>query len=211
MRTTTNSVPKTKPATNQGYCASVPLSVYRELAAELQAMQTMMNSISSQNQKLTQENQLLRQEITKAVQSIMQLQKLTEPLASYNQELYTPANFNYEIGQINQPVTEPRPEANRTRNFSGNFPQQQKVSRPRKSSNSSAPKKPFRPEPVSEYFPVSENVYIEEQEVRYYPSRTKETPEANGWVLVIAIMLIIVTAFGAGYLIVRPLLQHRSN
>lgn len=210
MRTTTNSVPKTQPPTNQGYSASVPLSVYRELAAELQAMQATMNSLSGQNQKLKGENQLLRQEIAKAVQSIMQLQKLTDPLASYNPELYTPANFDREINQIYQPVTEPRPQANRTRNFSGNSQGQQK-SRPRKSSNSSAPRKPFRPEPTPEYFPVSEPVYIEEQEVRYYPSRKKEPPEANGWVLIIAIVLIIVTAFGAGYLVVRPLLQHSSN
>jgi cobalamin biosynthesis Mg chelatase CobN len=209
MRTTTNSVPKTQPSTNQGYCASVPLSVYRELAAELQATQATMNSLSEQNQKLKGENQLLRQEITKAVQSIMQLQKSTEPLASYNPELYTPANFDREINQIYQPVTEPRQSANRSRNSSGN-PQQQK-SRPRKSSNSSAPKKQFRPEPTPEYFPVSEPVYFEEQEVRYYPSRKKEPPEANGWVLVIAIVLIIVTAFGAGYLVVRPLLQNNSN
>jgi cobalamin biosynthesis Mg chelatase CobN len=211
MRTTTTSIPRTQPPTNQGYSASVPLSVYRELAAELQAMQATMNSLSSQNQNLTQENQLLRQEITKAVQSIMQLQKLTDPSASYNPELYTPANFNREINQINQPVTEPRPEANRTRNFSNNAPQQQKASRPRKSSNSSAPKKQFRPEPTPEYFPVSEPVYFEQQEIRYYPSRKKEPDETNGWVLIIAIVLIIVTAFGAGYLVVRPLLQHRSN
>jgi hypothetical protein len=205
MRTTTNSVPKTQPPTNQGYSASVPLSVYRELALELQDTQATMNSLFSQNQKLTQENQLLRQEINKAVESIMQLQKLADPLASYNQQLYTPVNFDRE-NQINQPVT----EANRTRNFSSN-PQQQKVYRPRKSPNSSAPKKPFHPEPISEYFSVPESVYIEEQEVRYYPSRKKEPPEANGLVLIIAIALIIVTAFGAGYLVVRPFLEHRSN
>lgn len=210
MRTTTNSVSKTQPPTNQSYSASVPLSVYRELAAELQATQATMNSLSEQNQKLKGENQLLRQEITKAVQSIMQLQKLTDPLASYNPELYTPANFDREINQIYQPVTEPRQSANRSRNSSGKTFGQQK-SRPSKSSNSSAPKKQFRPESTPEYFPVSEPVYFEEQEVRYYPSRKKAPPEANGWVLVIAIVLIIVTAFGAGYLVVRPLLQHRSN
>jgi hypothetical protein len=209
MRTTTNSVPKNQPPTNQGYSASVPLSVYRELALELQDTQATINSLFSQNQKLTQENQLLRQEINKAVQSIMQLQKLADPLASYNQELYTPVNFDRE-NQINQPVTEPRTEASRTRNFSSN-PQQQKVYRPRKSPNSYAPKKPSHPEPISEYFPASESVYIEEQEVRYYPSRKKEPPEANGLLLIIAIALIIVTAFGAGYLVVRPFLQHRSN
>lgn len=210
MRTTTNSVPKTQPPTNQTYSASVPLSVYRDLAAELQAMQATLNSLSTQNRQLTQENQLLRQEITKAVQSVMQLQKLADPLASYNPDLRTSANFNRD----DRLATEPR-EANRKEDFSGN-PHQQKVSRPRKVSNSSArkkplPHKPLRPEPTPDYFAASEPVYIEEQEVRYYPNSKKETPEASGWMLVIAIVLIILTAFGAGYLVVRPLLERSSK
>ncbi len=209
MRTTTNSVPKTQPPTNQGYSASVPLSVYRDLAAQLQAMQATLNSLSMQNRQLTQENQLLRQEITKAVQSVMQLQKLADPLTSYNPDLHTSTNFNSD----NRLATEPR-EANRRENFSGN-PHQKKVSRPH-ISNSSArkkplPNKPLRPEPTPDYFPTSEPVYIEEQEVRYYPNSKKETPEGSGWMLVIAIVLIILTAFGAGYLVVRPLLEHSSK
>jgi cobalamin biosynthesis Mg chelatase CobN len=209
MRTPTNSVPKTQPPTNQSYSASVPLSVYRDLAAELQAMQATLNSLSAQNRQLTQENQLLRQEITKAVQSVMQLQKLADPQTSYNPEIYTSANFDREIDRL---ATER--ETSRRENFSGN-PHQQKVSRPRKVSTSTRkkplPEKPSRPESTADYFPISEPAYIEEQEVRYYPNSNKETPEASGWMLVIAILLIIVTAFGAGYLIVRPLLEHHTK
>jgi len=48
------------------YLLSVPLSVYRELAAELQAAEAMLDSCNAQNQHLAKQNQQLRQEISKS-------------------------------------------------------------------------------------------------------------------------------------------------
>jgi hypothetical protein len=45
-----------------GNTRAVPLAVYRELAAELQATQTLLDSLHEQNQKLSQDNQQLSQE-----------------------------------------------------------------------------------------------------------------------------------------------------
>ena len=50
-----------QPPTN--YPPSVPLYVYRELTAELQAIQSKLDVVTNHNQKLAQENQQLRQEI----------------------------------------------------------------------------------------------------------------------------------------------------
>lgn len=198
MRTTVNSVPNTQYSNNQGYAPSVPLSVYRDLAAELQAAQSVVDKLSVKNQQLSQENQLLRQEIAKAVNSVMQLQQLlsTQPTSSYNPQAYSTANVKSENHQ-------PAPVQ----------PQQTSKSQPRKPRP--APKKikinrAPQPEHAPEYYPMSEPVYIEEQEVRYYPYQTKKA-ETNGWMLLIAILLIVLTAFGAGYLIVRPLLANHNN
>ena len=73
MKTTTGSH-YSQPTNN--YPPSVPLCVYRELTAELQAVQSKLDVITSHNQKLVQENQQLRQEITKVIQSCLELQKL---------------------------------------------------------------------------------------------------------------------------------------
>lgn len=195
MRTSANSVPNNQ-SSHQGYAPSVPLSVYRDLAAELQAAQGMLDSLTAKNQQLSQENQILRQEITKAVNSVMQLQQLvsTQP-TSYNPELHQTANFNKPH---NQPAS---------------APQQQNRSQPRKPRP--APKRikinrAPQPEQAPEYFPMSEPVYIEEQEVRYYPYGEPKG-EANGWTLLIAILLIVLTAFGAGYLVIRPLLANHTR
>ena len=72
MKTTTGSN-YSQPPTN--YPSSVPLCVYRELTAELQAVQSKLDVVTNHNQKLVQENQQLRQEITKVIQSCLELQK----------------------------------------------------------------------------------------------------------------------------------------
>jgi hypothetical protein len=58
---------------------------------------------------------------------------------------------------------------------------------------------------------MPEPVFIEEQEVRYYPPKKPEAKELSGWWLALTILLIMLTAFGTGYLIVRPLLENRSH
>ncbi len=61
MRSTTTS--NKTPNTNYTYSPSVPISVYRELAAELQAAEALLDSLNAQNQHLAKHNQKLRQEI----------------------------------------------------------------------------------------------------------------------------------------------------
>jgi TolA-binding protein len=63
------------PSTNK-YSASVPISVYRELAAELQAAQTTIDSLRSQNQQLVKQNQQLQQQVEKVVHSAQHLQQI---------------------------------------------------------------------------------------------------------------------------------------
>lgn len=114
-----------------------------------------MNSLSAQNQQLAKQNQQLRQEIAKAVQSVLHLQQLVDSAEAVNRKY------------AEHPTPEPR---------------------------------------------RSVKVFTEQEEGRY---RRRSQPESasqiSGWWLAIAILLIITTAFGAGYLIVRPLLHSRDR
>ncbi|WP_414517074.1 hypothetical protein [Nostoc sp. PCC 9305] len=202
MRTTIGSVHRNSPTpSTQAYPPSVPLSVYRELSTELQAAQARLNALTTQNQQLTQENQLLRQEITKVVESFSRLQNFVDS--------HTTANYpqaNQASGDVKsaakRPVTQPR------------SPQQ--VSRSRPSVVSKQPAEKSRRQdfsaPVMEMnFPVSEPVFIEEQQVSYYSTTEPDVKGLNGWWLIITILLIMLTAFSAGYFVVRPLFEHQKR
>jgi hypothetical protein len=182
MRTFNSSAQNPPTATNQAYSPSVPLSVYRDLAAELQAAQAMLDALTAKNQLLTEENQLLREEITKTIQSILDLQKVVQGTDSYNK---TPHS---------SPDLRVNPE-HRVKS-------QQKVKTSRRPAVSRA---------MEASYSVPEPVYIEEQEVRYYPSNKTKPKEVNSWLLIIAILFIILTAFVSGYVIVRPLLERYSR
>jgi hypothetical protein len=193
MRISTGSIHShTSTANSQAYSPSVPLSVYRDLAGELQAAEAMLDALTTQNKQLVQENQLLRQEITKAGQYFLHLQNLVDTSATASHNQIPHASFNLKSSH---PVSQ--------------VPQQQRVSRLYS---------PVVPENVRDDFgtsnyspPIPEPIFIEEEEVRYYPHSESEPKEVSAWSLIIAILLIILTAFGVGYVIVRPFLEHQSR
>ncbi|MBD2092883.1 hypothetical protein H6F67_23830 [Microcoleus sp. FACHB-1515] len=147
-----------------GYAPSVPITVYRELAAELQATKTLLDSMNTQNQQLARHNQHLRQEIEQLAQSAINLRQSAEAF---------------------QP--------------SWNLPPQSP-----EAANARSPRS-WRPETAS---PGGERGYVIEQaEPR---SRNRSQPsqrEMSGVWLVLIIAAIVITAFGAGFLVVRPLLS----
>ncbi len=166
---------------SNAYCPSVPISVYRELAAELQSAQAMVDSLSTQNQQLLKQNQQLRQEVEKVLQAA---QHLEEVVAAF-----TPLTGveSRRRPSVRQP--EPRPAAN-------------------------VPVVEFPPPPQQKSEPASapyrETLVIEQEDTR--SRRTSSSSEGlsdvNGWFLIVAIVLIVLTAFGTGFLIVRPLLNN---
>ncbi|MDH6060170.1 hypothetical protein NWP17_06925 [Chrysosporum bergii ANA360D] len=186
MQTTASSIHQhpAKPPQPQTYSPSVPLYVYRELATELKLTQAKLDVLTSQNHQLEEENQLLREEISKVIQSVLHLQKLIDssPQRKHNQ-------VNHVTHQIKTPPQEssPRPSV---------------VKQTRPDPHFSAPQEINHPT-------MPETYLIEEEQVKYSPGREKEVKEFSGWWLAMTIVLIMLTAFGAGYLIVRPLFEHQ--
>lgn len=68
---------------------TVPMSVYRELAGELQATKTQLDNLKQENQHLYQQNQSLRLEISKLSQSVERL----ESILSDEQSPSPPSHF----------------------------------------------------------------------------------------------------------------------
>lgn len=161
MRSSTTSDHNIPSATHI-YSPTVPLSVYRELAAELQVKEAQLNSFTAQNQHLAHQNQQLRQEIDIAVQSVLRLQQVVDSSETQTSRVSLP------LPRSQDPLLQTR---------------EAKV--------------------------FSKKVFLEQDAGRYRHRSQPDPSEMSGWRLVIAILLILVTAFGAGYLIVRPLLQNR--
>lgn len=157
-----------RPKLTDSYAPSVPISVYRELADQMQANQADLEYLKAQNQQLSRQNQQLRQEIQKLVQSAIYLQQVAnsfEPVTS----LPTPQKTPVPATRLVTPpvLTEPD-EA------------------------------------------TDELLLTEQEEGRYrHPSPPEAAAEVSGIWLAVAIFLIVIFAFGAGFLIVRPLSGRR--
>jgi hypothetical protein len=54
-------------------------------------------------------------------------------------------------------------------------------------------------------------VVIEQEERPRRTSHSEGFSDVSGWMLLVAILLIVLTAFGTGFLIVRPLLNNNNN
>ncbi|MEH1944855.1 MAG: hypothetical protein V7L01_32210 [Nostoc sp.] len=201
MRTTIGSVHRNSPTpTTQAYPPSVPLSVYRELSTELQAAQVKLHALTTQNQQLAQENQLLRQEINRVVESFSHLQNFVGSHSTPSYHKATQASGDVKSA-AKQPVTQARPR--------------QQVSRHPSVAPKAPPQKSRHQDfstPVMEMnFPIPEPIFIEEQQVSYYSTTEPDAKGLNGWWLIITILLIMLTAFSAGYFIVRPLFEHQKR
>jgi hypothetical protein len=192
MQTTPKSAYRNavKPPSHESHPSSVPLYVYRELAMELKATQAKLDAVTQQNQHLEQQNQLLRQEIAKIVASFSHLQKLVD---SHPQPSHPPSTAGGSQVKTTKPSCPPPP-----------------VSRQRPPVVNETSHDSQFSVPVDMGYPIPETFFIEEQEVSYHRPRQKKVQEFSGFWLAVCIFLIMLSAFTAGYFIVRPLLQNES-
>ena len=199
------------------YSPSVPISVYRELAAELQQAREMVDSLKSQNQQLVKQNQQLQQQVEKVVQSAQHLQQIVASFGPGNDaEVFRPQSPMPPEPRVSRPQPPMPPESRMPR------PQPSLSPEPRATAASPPPPPkaaniledfvppPQNPEPVPS--PYGETVVIEQEDSRSRRTPSSETPgEINGWVLIIAILLVVLTAFGTGLIVVRMMFNNNSR
>ena len=196
MQNTTLS-DNTSPENSNSYSPSVPISLYREVTAELQAAQAMLDSLKTHNQQLVQQNQLLRREVETVVQVSQQLQQVVNSAQSVTQTgipQMPSVKFNFSV--------EPELPAPVTSRINSTVPQPpQTVAFP-------FPLPEPSPTAASIPEPLPEKLFTEVPETPYrVRSQPKKASDLSGLWLAIAIFLIVIAAFGGGYLVVRPLLK----
>jgi len=273
------------PSAPARYAPSVPMSVYRELAAELRANKAVIDSLNSRNQQLTAQNQRLKQEIHNFVQATLNLGQFagiarqtapsefpspsTEPFPEQiapdtlaklvraqgearkaaasaestdqlaSPHVYTEAAANMPAANtvsrsIPQPRRVPSPIqkspsgstallnslANTPTNGSERIPSV-KRSAAQPTASTASPKASRRQQAStrqkisqqSEIVPQAQvlpKLFTEQSgEYRSSALESKEDKEIGGIWLALSIILIVVTAFGAGFLIMKPLLNDR--
>jgi hypothetical protein len=198
MQNTTLS-DNTSPENSNSYSPSVPISLYREVTAELQAAQAMLDSLKTHNQQLVQQNQQLRREVETVVQVSQQLQQVVNSAQSVTQTgmpQMPSVKFNFSV--------QPPPPAPATSQTNSTVPQPpQTVAFP-------FPVPEAQPTVASIPQPLPEKLFTEVPETPYrVRSQSKKASDLSGLWLAIAIFLIVIAAFGAGYLVVRPLLMKK--
>lgn len=187
----TTSGPST-PATTNAYAPAVPISVYRQLAAELQATRVMLDSLNAHNQQLVQQNQLLRRELDKIVQSAVYLKQIVDSSPDgWSEASYTHPEIRNQPGY---PTGAPRPMS------WGPRPMSDVTSAPGVAAGA--------------YRNLQQNVLpdkiIREQAQGRYRQRSQsDSSTVNGWLYTLLIILIVITAFGAGFLIIRSFASNR--
>lgn len=208
---TANPPGQVTPPSTSAYAASVPISLYREVVTELQAAKAAMEALKSQNQQLTNQNQQLRQEIEKTVQSALNLRQAANKVPSIDTTPTPPVipaidlapefepEFHIPVMPAPQPVVRPaKPESKA----------------PAKATIKSTLKANLKAtlKPTVAASPAEKLVIEEDSKPRRKVQLEKESSgEVSGWWLGLVIMMIVVTAFGAGFLIVRPLLTPNSK
>ncbi len=178
------------PTDPQNYSPAVPITVYRELSAELDSTKAQLEVVNAQNNHLARENQVLRQEIDKLMQSAYRMQQAVNSLTPFTgiSGIPTPSANN---GGLNSESFYTNPTAG----FASKTPD-------------STAKNPFGfPETAPTNSPPTGRLFTEEQEVRpRRGSKPQRASDLNGMWFAVAIFLIVIAAFGAGYWVVRPML-----
>jgi hypothetical protein len=206
-----NNSGQTIPATNNnGYSPSIPISIYREVTAELQGTKAQLEAVQTQNQELVQQNQQLRREIEKLIRAAMQLQQTANTAQAASQasipqmpSIQNKSQPEWEAAAF--APTLPSPVAARPQSeLEPATVSQASVSKPSPSLPVAEPQTP----PTE--FP--EHLFTElPDESRHRPTQSRQTPDISGVWLMVAIFLIVVAFFGAGYWVVRPLLQQQQR
>lgn len=196
MRATTGDV-NSKPS-SPTYSPSVPISVYRELVTELKAIQSKLDVVTNHNQKLVRENQYLRQEVNRVVQSCLELQNLLDSKNDHGTYSKEGLNKDYSNTTDRNPTN------------SQNTPYDQSISVREETVHHStdpavSPTCPMKNVPKPKVKTGKKNIQIKNKTTSK-PSKSASRG-VNGWWLFLTIVVVMVSGFSAGYLVVRPFLQ----
>lgn len=171
---------------SSGYAPSaVPMMVHRQVLSELEGAQQHIQMLTQDNQRLQNQNQELLVEIDRVVKAVRRLQGVAE----LSPATPSPANPS-------RSPSSPQPWQDYPDRLAADFMPPDRV-RP--------DRVPADTQPQALYSSISEPLDYPTEEA------TRLQRDSGGWWLILTVLLIVVTAFGTGFLIVRPFLAPPSG
>lgn len=187
---------------------SVPISVYKQLAGELNVAKNEVTALKSENQQLRSNNQKLQNQVVQVIQAGEHLKQMVNGY-DFGAESYqlapsdkaTPSKEIAPVFPVPQlPEPTPQPQSVAPPAPTKVSPQKKSKSPKRQATPTQSPKS-AKPLQVATIAPSSR------------PTNTADEAEGgvNGWIIFIAAIAIVCTAFGAGYMVVLPLLNNNNS
>jgi hypothetical protein len=159
-----------------GYQAAVPITVYRQLADELQTLKAQLQHLHSENQQLHQQNQMMGQALQQIAGSLQPFQTLAAP----PEPAYSP-----------EPTYAPEPT------FAPDA--------------AAAPSLDAAVPPFFDPDPALDDPVATIAEPMRRPRSSQPAADMSGWLLWVAVILMIATALGGGFIFVRSLLSNPTQ
>lgn len=190
---------------SSNYSPSIPISIYREVTAELQTVQSQLEALKTQNNQLTQQNHQLRQELENVVQAAIQLHQAINKAQNVGQgkkaSFAPPGSHSFNLDVSSPGSSSGTAAVSPFMDIAPAVTSQPQGTEP----NFRFPQPPQQPL-ITE---VAEPLFTEPTEARLRPVSKSQRSELSGVWLIVSIVVIVVVAFGAGYWIVRPLLNQQ--
>lgn len=179
--------------------SAVPVSLYREICGELREKSGQVETLQLNNQRILQENQQLRQEIQRLVQMVMhthhqvtQMSEFqTEPTPNAAETFHPASDLRHPTPVVPPSATQPTTRQNRTQMPARSIVASTMVP-------FSLPATHKREDWITGQEPLAQRLFNQTSAI---------TQDLRGWKLAMVISLIILSAFGSGFLIVRPLIS----
>ncbi|OKH18585.1 hypothetical protein [[Limnothrix rosea] IAM M-220] len=180
---------------------SVPISVYKQLAGELNVVKTEVIALKSENQQLRSNNQKLQNQVHQVIQA-----------AEHLKQMVNRYDFGAETYQVRVQSVPPQPQQS--------MPPQPQPQLPAAAPHTQAPQPvqqmtqngsvpQYAPSPTVQ--PTAKPKQVATVTQPDLASSEEVEGGVNGWWIVIVAIAIILTAFGAGYMVVLPLLNNNNN
>ena len=186
---------------------SVPISVYKQLAGELNVAKNEISALKTENQQLRSNNQKLQNQVLQVIQAGEHLKQMVNRYdfgaASYQiappEAAAPPKESTPTFSTPQLPESSPQAQYVAPPMATKLAPQQKGQNSQRQATPTQSPKS-AKPVQVATIDASSASTITEEAE-----------GGVNGWIIFLAAIAIVCTAFGAGYMVVLPLLNNNNS
>jgi hypothetical protein len=203
-----------KPPQANSYQPSVPISVYRQLAAELQSTKERLTALQVENQQLVSQNQNLLQEFTAIANSNQQIQTIVLRSSNDVRELAQQSTQRLQqvvAPTVKEPLVQPPihpPIQNLQQQIGEAIAKTKQPSIPIATALPTFAPVLIKPEPTAQIVmpavPEATMPLVSTESMPEIVAEPASETSLSGWWLTLTVVCIVLVSFGAGYLLMKP-------